>query len=133
MKEIEARLMREGVALGVVLSAFGNGKADAQRLIVFRLGGKRMRAVLVEEQAEAKRGQPRIGIGDEENECRNPSPWPLRPLGRAAAPGRRDAEARRNIRNRNLGAQLIKRKPLHEIGGRLRADNREGSFRRGGR
>ncbi len=34
MQEIEARLMREGVAIGVILAAFGDGERDAIGFVV---------------------------------------------------------------------------------------------------
>ena len=36
VKEIEAGLMREGVAIGVILAAFGDGERDAHGFVVVK-------------------------------------------------------------------------------------------------
>src|SRR5208337_695874 len=108
MKKIEAGLMREGIAVGVILSNLRDGKPDAHGVII----------------AWACRELWRIGFAKEHPEPQQWKTWVwvsqrrvcLRPLGRAVAPGSSNPPVLRHIRNCDLGAQPVKREALCKVG-----------------
>ena len=105
LKQIHVGVVREDVAIGEIDAPLGHAETDAQRLIFADLGlphGHRRGAR--HNGARAQRGGARIGVDE-----------PARRL-RLASPNGDDPIVGAFVGDRDLGAQLVDRKPLGEIG-----------------